>query len=220
MTIFYRDTIKCQNCGKTSDHERVCSTNAFGSADLDTRPPEMARSTIHAQVQRCPHCNYCAADISETTPDPSGCVQSEAYQNQLKSTEYPNLANAFLCSALVLQSIGRYAPAGWASIKAAWACDDAKNDAAAKRCRSQAVECIRKALSTGQQFVEQPGAEDAVLVDLLRRSEQFEEAGRQAELGISKSPEGIIPQVLEFQRTLIAKQDLGCYRIDQVLGER
>jgi hypothetical protein len=217
MTTYYRETLTCQNCGKTSEHQRLSSTNQFGSSDLDTRPPEMARSTLHSQVQACPHCNYCTLDISESVVDASGCVSSEAYQEQFKSPEYPALANSFLCAALIQEAIRKFGAAGWASMRAAWVCDDAKNDAAAKRCRVQAVELFRKALSAGQEIAEQLGAGDAILVDLLRRSEQFEDATRQVEIGLSKFPEEIIRDVLEFERDLIAKQDVQCHRVEEAL---
>ena len=46
MTTLVTEERKCVLCGKTNKHEIWISTNGFGAADLDTRPPEMMRSTI------------------------------------------------------------------------------------------------------------------------------------------------------------------------------
>jgi hypothetical protein len=215
MTTFYRERITCQNCGKASEHHRLGSSYQSGSPDLDTRPPELVRSTLHAEVEACPHCHYCAVDISSPAADAAGCVRSEVYQKQFKSPEYPPLANAFLCNAMIQEGIANFAAAGWASMKAAWACDDAEQSAAANKCRVQAVELFRKALSAGQTFADQLGAEDAMLVDLLRRSGQLEEAAKQIEMGLSKRPEEIIVQALKFERALIAGRDFGCHTIQE-----
>jgi hypothetical protein len=217
MTTFYTETLTCQSCGKTSEHHRLGSTNQFGSPDLDTRPAGMARSTLRARILVCPHCNYCADDISKPAIDVSRCVSSGAYQEQFKSPEYPALANVFLCNAIIQESIRKFDAAGWANMKAAWVCDDAKNSAGAKKCRIRAVELFRKALSIGQNFASQPGADDPILVDLLRRSEQFQEATKQLELGLSKCPEETIRKILEAERVLIAKRDVECHTVGKAL---
>jgi hypothetical protein len=56
MTTLYREKSRCAVCGIATEYTSIGSTNAFGSPDLDTRPPEMQRSTIFAWVQRCPEC--------------------------------------------------------------------------------------------------------------------------------------------------------------------
>ena len=47
MTTVDEAKRKCALCGETSTHIEVMSTNTFGGVpDLDTRPPEMMRSTF------------------------------------------------------------------------------------------------------------------------------------------------------------------------------
>jgi hypothetical protein len=60
--------VGCHVCGKASPQFGIGSTNAYGYADLDSRPPEMRRSTIGYWVHRCPVCGCCAADL-ETAPE-------------------------------------------------------------------------------------------------------------------------------------------------------
>ena len=58
MTTLDEAKKKCAVCGKISAHFEVTSTNTFGAPDLDTRPPEMMRSTMDMWVQECPSCGY------------------------------------------------------------------------------------------------------------------------------------------------------------------
>ncbi len=186
MTTTYKEEKKCAVCGNTSKHTGIISTNAFGSPDLDTRPPQMKRSTIDMWIQTCPSCGYCAPDISEQIEKSSEVVRSDSYQRQLNNPEFPKLANAFLCFSLIQESAGEYARAGWACIHAAWSCDDDGSDAAAQKCRMKAVTLFQRAKENGQRFAEQAGAEEALMIDLLRRSGQFELAIRTCDDGLKK----------------------------------
>jgi hypothetical protein len=67
MTTFAESGKNCFVCGETNKYIELTSSNRFGAPDLDTRPPEMMRSTIYSWIQACPYCDYCAPDISEGT---------------------------------------------------------------------------------------------------------------------------------------------------------
>jgi len=179
----------------------------------------MARSTIDMWVQKCPSCGYCAPDISERIKKSSEVVHSDSYQQQLNSQEFPKLANSFLCFSLIQESAGEYAKAGLASIHAAWVCDDADSDAGSQKCRKKAVTLLEKAKENGQRFAEQAGLEEAIMVDLLRRSGQFELALNTCEYGLKKNPERIISDILRFQKVLISKSEVACHTIGEVTGE-
>ena len=47
----------CAVCGAMHEYRILTSTNAFGSPDLDLRPPMMKRGTMHLWVQECPSCS-------------------------------------------------------------------------------------------------------------------------------------------------------------------
>jgi hypothetical protein len=79
----------------------------------------MKRSTIFAWVQRCPGCDYCAADIGEAPSQAAHIVDSPEYRRQLSDSTYPELANSFLCKVLINESSGDYSAAAWALIHAA-----------------------------------------------------------------------------------------------------
>ena len=78
------------------------------------------------------------------------------------------------------------------------------------------VALLRRALSAGQDVTGGPWADDVVLVDLLRRSEQLKDATRQIEVGLSRNPPEIFQRILEFERDLVATGDVRCHKVTEV----
>jgi hypothetical protein len=198
-----------------SSHIGISSTNAFGSADLDTRPPEMQRSTISSWVQKCPECGYCAREIDKAPAMAGGVVASPGYQNQLHCPDYPELANAFVCFRIVSEGAGRLLDAAWASIHAAWPCDDAAKVEAATKCRNEAVRLIQALHEQGGFLAEQGGADEAILADLVRRPGRFEEAVDVVDRSMATTEQGLIRAVLLYQKGLISKGDAAVHRIEE-----
>lgn len=217
MTTLYEEKVQCAICGTETEFTEIGSTNSFGSPDLDTRPPEMQRSTIFDWVQRCPECGYCASDVSMATPQAASLVRGPEYSRQLADSAYPELANSFLCKAFIDESSDDYAAAAWSLIHAAWSCDDAGKDVPAKTCRSKAADMIRKALESDQQVAEQDGSETAIQVDLLRRAGRLSEAQQLITTQRAAITEDIILKILTFQETLIASGDEACHTISEGL---
>ena len=214
MTTVDKEEKKCALCGKTSTHFEVMSTNTCGGRpDLDTRPPELMRSTISMWVQECPACGYCGPEISEAPEKAAEVVQSESYKEQLKSGEYPGLANRFLCQSVVEENSNELQEAAWSAVHAAWACDDADAGEAAKRCRERAVGLLLKAIERGEDVAEQVGGNEAIMADLLRRSGKLELGLEYCERGLNKETGELIKKVLNFEKELINKSDVGCYTI-------
>ena len=219
MTTLYEVKARCAVCGYETEHTGIGSTNAFGSPDLDTRPPEMKRSTIFAWVQRCPECGYCASDVGKAPSQATALVHSAEYARQLSDSTYPQLANAFLCKALIDERSGDYAAAAWALIHAAWACDDAGTPEPARVCRSKAVDMIAKSLGSGQAVAEQHGADTAIRVDLLRRAGRLTEARQLISTKRPAITEDIISKILDFQDALLTKGDEACHTVADALGD-
>ena len=78
---------------------------------------------------------------------------------------------------------------------------------AARLCRRAAADLFRQALDRGQGFAREPGAEDAIIVDLLRRSGRWEEALSRCRSGLAKDPEPRTAKILEYQARLIQGRD-------------
>jgi hypothetical protein len=214
--MVFPNTIKCSICGEECEHFDIESTNTFGASDLDTRPAEMARSTIEYWVQICPNCGFCAPDISESIDNSSKIIKSNEYIQQLKDPGLPELAKAFLCYSMILESTDEFAKAGWAIIHAAWVCDDNKQKSGADKCRYRAISLIQKADKNQQSFAKQKGLDNAILVDLLRRTGQFDSAMKICNETFRNGLDQIIIDILEFQKKLINKSDTGCHTIDEI----
>lgn len=219
MTTLNKKKIRCGICGLKSEYIEIGSTNAFGSTDLDTRPSEMERSTIFAWVQRCPKCGHCASDVSLPHEGAKSVVGRIEYKKQLEDSTYPELANSFLCKAMIDYESKDHTAATWALIHAAWVCDDSGHTGQAKACRMRAADTLVIAEEQGQQVSYQEEASTAILADLLRRSGQFEQARQVIEKRRGSISDDIIKRILDFETALIDKQDLSCHTIDEALGE-
>lgn len=193
----------------------VESTSAFGPSDLDTRPPEMERSTISAWVQQCPECDYCSRSLGEAPAGAQTVVDSPEYRRQLIHPDYPELANAFLCLRMISEVSGSWSDAAWASIHAAWACDDDARPEAATKCRIEAIRLITALHNRAERLAEDPGADEAILTDLLRRAGKFDEALDVVDRSLLQDYHRIILAVLRFRRGLISAGDAAAHLISE-----
>ena len=214
MTTLFTRKSQCFVCGNTAEYTVIGSTNTFGSPDLDTRPPEMMRSTMPFWVQKCPHCGYCAPDISAGSEAARDIVETDVYRAQVSDDRFPQLANRFLCAALVFEVSGKLAEAGWAAVRAAWACDDAGTDDGARLYREKALASLADVRERGQVFARDAASEDAVLADLYRRTGQFERVEVLCRERLAQQPGELLGMVLRFQLDLASRDDVACYTVE------
>jgi hypothetical protein len=99
---------------------------------MEGRHSGFERSLFALSIQRGPSCGYCSPDISKESAKAREVVQHHAYREQLENPDYPKLANSFLCCSMISEKDGGFSSAGWACLKAAWACDDQDNGEALK----------------------------------------------------------------------------------------
>ena len=217
MTTIHETEKKCFICDKTNKYPVLGSTNRFGSPDLDTRPPEMMRSTMSLWIQCCPSCGYCAPDISSGPQIASQVIQSAAYLNQKIDATYPELATKFLCWSIIQEAAGEHSDAGWAAVRAAWACDDANASSRAKVSRQRAIDLFKQAHLKETNFVIGAGAEEAILADLLRRSGNFEAVAEICKQGLEKNPEDLVKKILLFEQHLSKQKNEKCYTIEEMV---
>jgi len=170
MTTLSEEEVECCACGTESIHMSIRSTNTFGSPDLDTRPPEMQRSTIYLWIQRCPSCGYCSSDLSECNEDLKDLVESDEYQGIINGSDILKVAASFLASSYLHQKQHQHSESAWRAIYAAWICDDENNHEASKECRKEAISMIEKGEERSQKLAEQAGASEAITIDLMRRA--------------------------------------------------
>ncbi len=221
MTTFYQKSVTCAICNHSQIVKGIASTNSFGSSDLDTRPPEMKRSTMFTWVQVCPSCGYCADDLQNENLKAPAIIKKNKYKQQLNNPNYPDLANAFLCKALIESRCGDFAKATWSLLHAAWACDDREKKAQAVQCRQDAVKMLLRAERKKQILMNHRQEETLLLIDLLRRSGQFtltkQVIASRRQLLIDDP--SLFP-ILKFQSQLIEKEDWACYTITDAFSER
>ena len=146
-------------------------------------------------------------------------VMRMEYKRQLKDPTHPELANSFLCKAMIDHESKDYVAATWAFIHASWACDDFAHVSQATVCREKAVDMIAIAEEHGQQVSPQEGARTAILADILRRVGQFEQARQVIEKERGSISDDNFTRILDFQIGLIDRQDLSCHSIEEALGE-
>lgn len=210
MTTIEPVEVLCAECGQQSTHVSWMSTNTMEGPDIDLRPGEMMRSTMHTWVQRCPGCGYCAADISVPTEE-RALLKTPDYQAILHDGRFSPLAQSFLAQAF-LDDERDPAAAAHERLRAAWVCDDLEDDAAARECRLLCAATFQRL---------KPFADDArgmtqaaLLVDALRRAGEFERALKEIDgLAGYASADGFTGRVLELQRELIAAKDSAAHRL-------
>jgi hypothetical protein len=217
MTTFRQESVACGNCGHLFTHQTLASTYTSGSPDLDTRPPELQRSTMHAWIQRCPSCGYCSRDVAEFDHRFRPVMEGAGYGSQLADSRYPELASTFICAGMLAEAGGRQADAGWAYLNAAWTLDDANKDELARVWRRRAADKFLAVLKDGQLFAEQPGASEAIVTDCLRRAGRGTEALQVIERGLSQSYDDVIHKILSFEQVLIQRGDMAPHLIKEAL---
>jgi len=209
----------CHVCGKENVFNRAIRTEEAGWPDLDTRPSPSHTATLSFWVQYCSRCGYCAEDVSVPIANAESTVRTPEYQAQLKNETRPPLANRFLCAALVQERAGQLAHAAWSTIHAAWACDDVGNQTGARNLRRRAVELIRQMEARGE-TPRDPAFDDLVLIDLLRRSGQFEEAHQINQLLTATSGASITRQLVAYEEQLIFKKDTEAHSVSEAVRTR
>ncbi|MBK8001211.1 MAG: hypothetical protein IPK15_21490 [Verrucomicrobia bacterium] len=218
MTTYANNADTCGACGHVFTHPVLMSTNAFGSADLDTRPPEMQRSTMEVWVTRCPSCGYCARRISVCDDRQRPVLESAAYRSQLADRDYPELASTFLCQAMLLAAVDEPHQAAWSRLHAAWVLEDAEKSEQARQWRGRAADEFLAIPLASRPQDEPAGAYEAVVVDCLRRAGRGDEALAWLDRLSGQDIGGVIQKVLLFQRVLIQRADIDRHRISEALA--
>lgn len=170
--------------------------------DLDHRPGEPARSTLPRWVATCRRCGASGPDLSALPAGAGEVVRSDEY----RALRAPGPAAPFLRWALICERTGDPAAAGEAVLHAAWALDDAGEDAADLRRRAAAL------------FGEPDGPEDALrLIDVLRRAGNFAAAASRAAALDGAALDENSAAILAFQRDRIAAEDPARHMISSAL---
>lgn len=192
------ENVKCFICGAENEFMVLLSSNSYGSMDLDTRPPEMSRSTMDCWVQVCPVCGYVAVRVSEPTIVDRLFLQSDSYKTCDGIVFVSELARAFYRQQLILLSEGRKEDAFFALLHASWACDDGNERKNATAVRRKAILLADDLLASGES--EDCESLSMVRADLMRRSARFRDLLEQ--YGETHYSDDLLNRILDFEKAL------------------
>lgn len=212
MSTFSKLVKKCAICGKEHEFIVVNSTTTMGAMDLDTRPPQMKRSTLPHEIQYCDKCHYANDDIENIIEGfNKDSLSSQNYLAVVNDDKIDRTAKAFLLAGHLHAIYGKYREAGIYFLNAAWIFDDLKEEDYAKRARLKS----HKYLSV---FIEE--TEDinlAVLtVDLQRRVGDFIGAIETANQLLEYGVDDFLAKILNFEIELSNKNDSSCHSVGEV----
>lgn len=158
--------------------------------DLDGRPGEPTRSTLHQWIAVCRNCRAAAPDLAALRPELAELVHAAPYRA---------LRSPFLRWAMLCEAAGDRASEAEAVLQAAWAAEDSGADGAELRRRAAALwqgDPLRR-------------------VDVLRRAGALAEAASAASTIDARDPE--TSRIIAFQQERIEAGDTGRYLISSAL---
>jgi hypothetical protein len=212
MTTLYLSDKKCLQCGNSNKYPLIDLTLSIsGVRDLDGRPSHIQRSLVYLWIQHCINCDYCAPDISCGETSYGDLIKTPGYLALLSNLSYPDTARSFLAYGRLMEMTEEFADAGWASLCAAWICDDNKYLEGAYQCRKKATELFSIAINKGQVFGKDRLQEKTYLIDIYRRIKDFNKARILCLEEIDKDYPDLIIDILYYEKHLIDLQDSDCH---------
>lgn len=210
MTTIRERTYKCSVCGSKRNYRILTSTNSFGSMDLDTRKPGMMRNTMHLWIHECPDCGYVAENVNDKTTVTREYLDSKEYCKCDGIRFRSGLAKRFYKDYLISMHDKKIDQAMWATLHAAWASDDAKDNSSAKVCRKQCVMLLDRIIKMNGE------AEDLLILkcDLLRRIGCFKMVITEYE-GMKFENE-LLQKIADFEVKLAKMKNTRVYTVEDV----
>jgi hypothetical protein len=126
------------------------------------------------------------------------------------------LSNRFHCQSILYEQIKAWGAAGWASLRAAWVCDDAENEKGGREFRIQATRFFQEVIENGEGFTGDLGKQYRILVDVLRRSNRLKMALDFCKTGIQELEGTTDRVILEFEQKLILAGDTMAHSTGEV----
>jgi hypothetical protein len=191
--------------------------------DLDTRPPQMMRSTIGLRIQHCGHCGFCSSSIDDLEEfeglgkqDLLEAIQAEGYQRMLHDGGIPEKARHYACRAMLLDLCPDKAATSFSWLSAAWIIDDSSHPELAAPFRLIAADALQAALA-GRTEIAEVATLLMVIVDVRRRA-----GDEKGALGaLDRLPPGVddfMLSLFEYERRLIMAGDRSCHAVSDAMG--
>lgn len=212
MSKIIKKNCRCINCKKTSLQSELLNYILSPTMDLDTRRYTITGfDYLKYEIQKCPICGYANYDIENDNG--MNITFSNNYVETLKDERINEKAKKFILAAIMYEQNQMYYEAGILYLKAAWIYDDLKCYENAKKMRYNSSDCLIK-------YSEENLDIDVIvlLIDILRRGEEFEEA-QELLNKISVQDDDYIKDIIRFEEKLILNNDNKSYSIEVIYNE-
>jgi hypothetical protein len=153
-------------------------------------------------------------------------METQAYLEVLRgSSQLPKLARQFYAVSLIAERAGMLVVAANNAMHAAWTCDDANETEAAIECRTRAIAFFVQVANDTRHAAVEPASSPArhpelwnlQLVDLLRRTQRFDEARARCDAAL-RSSDGNVQLVGRLQLELIGKSDTAAHSVNEAVA--
>jgi len=217
VTTIFEEEVTCALCGQRQTVSEIGSTNSFGAMDLDTRPPEMRRSTMPYWVHECAECGFVSPELEKSVATDAKRVATAEYRRELERGDRARLANRFVCRALLEEAAGDFASAAWRRLHAAWACDDEEQAEEARLQRLAALALFERGRAGSVPAMKSmAGGDEVLLADLARRAGQFEQAIAYCAAGLAlPDVPAFVTSLLMLEQELVRARDTGRHSVDE-----
>jgi len=211
MSTIVLEKKRCAICKRENMFLNMNSMLVLGLGDLDFRSNiSMKGIFLDSVLQQCNNCKYIAADIELNEKSFLEFTNTELFRfffcNDFKGVD--STVILFLKYAMYKEWEKKYDDAFEYCLKAAWKLDDLGEIEDAIKCRKKAIDISSNILKKSNQQV-------LTLVDLYRRTGQFEEVKRL--LSDVKFEDNYYNKIAKFQTMLAKRQDKKCYCIEEAL---
>lgn len=203
----------CHICGHEEKYMDFSSYIVLESNDLDMRRGALGRDVYDVIVHKCSKCGFVNYHLSERVCGKDDLiVKNPEYQKILKMEEVSESTAKHLAFAYLKERcIQPFSSIAQSLLNAAWS--EEKQPEKAKFYREKSAEFFIKAQDEEKLSVEQY----LILIDVLRRSGQFEAAKNYIQV-IKRLPganEDEVKKILEYQRYLLKKEDVDAHKISE-----
>ncbi len=202
---------RCAICNTESTYEEYAAISSFGSMDLDTRPPLPKRATLGSEITVCKKCHYANTGIDNPIPGITlSTLNDEEYQKIYNNKVLDDVTKKFLMAAYLYDKSGDMHHSGILHLMLAWHYDDLMDGEFASIARRAAIERLT-------QFAEESYNLNiaTLVIDLLRRTEQFElaleNANQLLEIGVSP----LLEKILKFEIHLCGIRDTKVHTVEE-----